>query len=160
MSRGCRVRCAGDVYGYDEFSNFPLASWLFFFSSRRRHTRCALVTGVQTCALPIYRLRTERQEVAACAASPDFRQQRFKVVHVISKIGCGPWATAMLAGPPSSGRFRLEREHVDMNLVRRMFSERSEEHTSELQSLMRISYAVFCLKNKTQKKSAHSVLTE
>src|SRR3546814_7038877 len=26
----------------------------FFFSSRRRHTRCALETGVQTCALPIY----------------------------------------------------------------------------------------------------------
>src|SRR3546814_6039349 len=31
--------------------------WLLFFSSRRRHTRCALVTGVQTCALPI--LQTE-----------------------------------------------------------------------------------------------------
>src|SRR3546814_3120477 len=29
---------------------FPVG---FFFSSRRRHTRCALVTGVQTCALPI-----------------------------------------------------------------------------------------------------------
>src|SRR3546814_20860703 len=28
-------------------------SVIFFFSSRRRHTRCALVTGVQTCALPI-----------------------------------------------------------------------------------------------------------
>src|SRR3546814_1963221 len=28
--------------------------YCFFFSSRRRHTRCALVTGVQTCALPIY----------------------------------------------------------------------------------------------------------
>src|SRR3546814_16930354 len=28
-------------------------SSLIFFSSRRRHTRCALVTGVQTCALPI-----------------------------------------------------------------------------------------------------------
>src|SRR3546814_5388582 len=27
---------------------------MFFFSSRRRHTRCALVTGVQTCALPIW----------------------------------------------------------------------------------------------------------
>src|SRR3546814_1146536 len=27
---------------------------LFFFSSIRRHTRCSLVTGVQTCALPIY----------------------------------------------------------------------------------------------------------
>src|SRR3546814_3845312 len=30
-----------------------MVEW-FFFSSRRRHTRCALVTGVQTCALPIY----------------------------------------------------------------------------------------------------------
>src|SRR3546814_17654580 len=29
---------------------------MFFFSSRRRHTRCALVTGVQTCALPISKL--------------------------------------------------------------------------------------------------------
>src|SRR3546814_8301420 len=27
---------------------------VFFFSSRRRHTRCPLLTGVQTCALPIY----------------------------------------------------------------------------------------------------------
>src|SRR3546814_1879373 len=31
------------------------------------------------------------------------------------------------------------------------FAKRSEEHTSELQSLMRISYAVFCLKKKTKK---------
>src|SRR3546814_17003518 len=35
------------------------------------------------------------------------------------------------------------------------FSERSEEHTSELQSLMRISYAVFCLKKKTQNTTTH-----
>src|SRR3546814_19646810 len=35
----------------------------FFVSSRRRHTRCALVTGVQTCALPIYRLATAVLEV-------------------------------------------------------------------------------------------------
>src|SRR3546814_2150421 len=32
----------------------------FFFSSRRRHTRCALVTGVQTCALPISRIAGSR----------------------------------------------------------------------------------------------------
>src|SRR3546814_3347482 len=40
---------------------FALCSFVlfFFFSSRRRHTRCALVTGVQTCALPIYQ-RFER----------------------------------------------------------------------------------------------------
>src|SRR3546814_6005972 len=32
---------------------FLRCSFLFFFSGRRRHTRCALGTGVQTCALPI-----------------------------------------------------------------------------------------------------------
>src|SRR3546814_9113527 len=41
--------------------------------------------------------------------------------------------------------FRIRR----LRLVARRLSERSEEHTSELQSLMRISYAVFCLKKKT-----------
>src|SRR3546814_17283139 len=35
---------------------FVCSVLFFFFSSRRRHTRCALVTGVQTCALPIYLL--------------------------------------------------------------------------------------------------------
>src|SRR3546814_10791980 len=35
----------------------------FFFSSRRRHTRCALVTGVQTCALPICLRREPPGEV-------------------------------------------------------------------------------------------------
>src|SRR3546814_18570897 len=33
----------------------------FFFSSRRRHTRCALVTGVQTCALPIFTQSCRRE---------------------------------------------------------------------------------------------------
>src|SRR3546814_17825348 len=34
--------------------------YLYFFSSRRRHTRCALVTGGQTCALPIYEFGTRK----------------------------------------------------------------------------------------------------
>src|SRR3546814_4081569 len=38
---------------------------IFFFSSRRRHTRCALVTGVQTCALPISDLRRRSQRSAS-----------------------------------------------------------------------------------------------
>src|SRR3546814_2384142 len=38
---------------------------IFFFSSRRRHTRCALVTGVQTCALPISVLSGESASTAA-----------------------------------------------------------------------------------------------
>src|SRR3546814_5041148 len=46
-------------------------SWaLFFFSSRRRHTRCALVTGVQTCALPIY-LREHTQPIGVVRLDGD-----------------------------------------------------------------------------------------
>src|SRR3546814_13588099 len=40
------------VNSYSVFVAWSLV-YFFFFSSRRRHTRCALVTGVQTCALPI-----------------------------------------------------------------------------------------------------------
>src|SRR3546814_4603176 len=42
---------------------------IFFFSSRRRHTRCALVTGVQTCALPIW-------STCAGATSPTWASPR------------------------------------------------------------------------------------
>src|SRR3546814_14359045 len=43
-----------------------------FFESRRRHTRCALVTGVQTCALPILLLRQPARGYAAtCEALAD-----------------------------------------------------------------------------------------
>src|SRR3546814_20106760 len=43
----------------------------FFFSSRRRHTRCALVTGVQTCALPIFRLERLCNSADRLSASTD-----------------------------------------------------------------------------------------
>src|SRR3546814_8717779 len=47
----------------------------------------------------------------------------------------------------------VEDDAVAVNLrVRPVVGDRSEEHTSELQSLMRISYAVFCLKTKIKKK--------
>src|SRR3546814_5843652 len=93
-------------------------------SSRRRHTRCALVTGVQTCALPIGPgsvLRTRH-----CWCRPvDRGRNFFRLLDGLSR---------------------------DLRLMNdwhgRVDSVRSEEHTSELQSLMRISYAVFCLKNK------------
>src|SRR3546814_18944351 len=45
----------------------------FFFSSRRRHTRCALVTGVQTCALPIYIHRVAHASAIDARAVPDDR---------------------------------------------------------------------------------------
>src|SRR3546814_6563025 len=86
----------------------------FFFSSRRRHTSCALVTGVQTCALPIYNVTTALNRLAAS----------------------GSMSSASAACAKSR--------------------KRSEEHTSELQSLMRISYAVFCLKKKKNKPSTNN----
>src|SRR3546814_7716147 len=120
----------------------------FFFSSRSRHTRCALVTGVQTCALPIYwqsfwdlaspargarEIRALYGEAAAAAAADcaaaaraDRRENDYRFwTAVLAQLGDDQVATAV----------------------------RSEEHTSELQSLMRISYAVFCLKKKTKRRN-------
>src|SRR3546814_9982015 len=45
--------------------------------------------------------------------------------------------------------------HTIASFSRAKKLERSEEHTSELQSLMRISYAVFCLKKKTTKQTSN-----
>src|SRR3546814_14651092 len=54
---------------------FRLAVSCFFFSSRRRHTRCALVTGVQTCALPIFLLLLRfRVECATPTPLPEHQQ--------------------------------------------------------------------------------------
>src|SRR3546814_6179089 len=104
----------------------------FFFSSRRRHTRCALVTGVQTCALPIL-LRpaarprdTTPRPRRACRAAPrraDLRLQRRGV-----RLRLVPGSRTRTEGTSAGGPCR------------------SEGHTSELQSLMRLSYAVFCVK--------------
>src|SRR3546814_9530668 len=52
------------------------------------------------------------------------------------------------------GRFNFK--GADQN---KMVGKRSEEHTSELQSLMRISYAVFCLKNKKRKNLIPTIIT-
>src|SRR3546814_4921799 len=112
----------------------------FFFSSRRRHTSCALVTGVQTCALPIFQvvhlvsglklddvLLARRRNVEQHHAATDagFEVEIFVQLHV-----------------------RPEIDELDAGVGRAEHGARSEEHTSELQSLMRISYAVFCLKKK------------
>src|SRR3546814_3165185 len=129
---------------------------LFFFSGRRRHTRCALVTGVQTCALPICLGRfvgVEAYEQAGGRVTRDLFSERddgylddVKLVHklALQKLKAKAkeleanwkWAKPMIE--PDYG-FTAE-------FARVYPQPRSEEHTSELQSLMRISYAVFYLK--------------
>src|SRR3546814_6928701 len=61
---------------------------------------------------------------------------------------------AALAGDSIEGTNPFRRAHAAMRAQEAALATplRSEEHTSELQSLMRISYAVFCLKKKTKNK--------
>src|SRR3546814_7114314 len=141
---------------------------LFFFSSRRRHTICALVTGVQTCALPIPPPPLTTTHVGAdfmidvvkslgidyIAANPG---SSFRGLHE-SLINYGgntapelltclheETSVAMAVGyARATGKPIGVFVHSTVGLQHA--SMRSEEHTSELQSLMRISYAVFCLK--------------
>src|SRR3546814_3717197 len=127
----------------------------FFFSSRRRHTGCALVTGVQTCALPILasnataKLREHRGDTALRST---IRPSFYAVIADRASASAGR-PSPLQCDWRSQGRGK--RANAWQNLPMR---NRSEEHTSELQSLMRISYAVFCLKTKnnnnreTQKK--------
>src|SRR3546814_7808076 len=106
---------------------------VFFFSSRRRHTRCALVTGVQTCALPISVKRSYDDWLPAMNLNlypADNLILRGAIAKVMTRPGLGSLTPG---GSVDQFNFRITR---------------SEEHTSELQSLMRISYAVFCLKKK------------
>src|SRR3546814_7455188 len=59
----------------------------------------------------------------------------------------------MPATGASPARFFLTQPIYLDNCPKTLSAARSEEHTSELQSLMRISYAVFCLKKKNKKKN-------
>src|SRR3546814_188077 len=209
---------------------------MLFFSSRIRHTRCALVTGVQTCALPISRKqlsgdvpkrpKTHRQEkragefrvreeghqrpkrgmhrqikgyprfmstegahedrVYAANIFPPFRGNRH-AQHTFAKVECrelrhllvtrqgiaakdqivpGPCddysqrhiatdkrrrrsARQIASRKSRPGEKSQKRHSGDQDITILLLKEdRSEEHTSELQSLMRISYAVFCQKKK------------
>src|SRR3546814_4704670 len=105
--------------------------FMFFFSSRRRHTRCALVTGVQTCALPISE---------ALDAGIAMVHQHFSLVPRMTVV-----ENLMLGQTRGALHHRAFADRI--REIAERFG-RSEEHTSELQSLMRISYAVFCLKKK------------
>src|SRR3546814_2864016 len=60
-------------------------------------------------------------------------------------------------GGPCNRAALLKGRHQAIGIrITGVFHSRSEEHTSELQSLMRISYAVFCLKKKKQTTKKHT----
>src|SRR3546814_6366231 len=148
----------------------------FFFSSRRRHTRCALVTGVQTCALPIWPFgvpnAASSYRLPCLHPCPNraFLCSRLVKLFILSARSTEPtcvgpssrWHSCLpvrdrlssslkrsqtkFARKLSDGSNRaLTRPDQRSRPLTRFLVMRSEEHTSELQSLMRISYAVFCL---------------
>src|SRR3546814_4234289 len=112
---------------------------VLFLSSRRRHTRCALVTGVQTCALPVMRLLIESL----------YDQLRVSDGQPIQQRAFFGSITTLKPDTLGSTDYQRVLDLLGLDLPRAdQDGRRSEEHTSELQSLMRISYAVFCLKQK------------
>src|SRR3546814_5855001 len=67
-----------------------------------------------------------------------------------------PYTTLFRSKPHAAAR-PLRHQHQALAIMNQEFPARSEEHTSELQSLMRISYAVFCLKKKTSTERSKAV---
>src|SRR3546814_5741673 len=117
---------------------------LFFFSSRRLHTRCALVTGVQTCSSDLAWNRCLTVTSCPTIAPPNTEPRARSVLMFPDTYGPSLGCTTLV--------HRNSSETTAMGWPKAcsvcVSSNRSEEHTSELQSLMRISYAVFCLKKK------------
>src|SRR3546814_9543755 len=120
---------------------------------------CALGTGVQTCALP------------SCL-TPDATLRKLKFLGEGEHIPVPPGMLAQLTAGNAGNRAvqaawrRLRASGLspafDIKSLPQLggLSLRrvgSEEHTSELQSLMRISYAVFCLKKKKTTTRSHGI---
>src|SRR3546814_10349317 len=85
--------------------------------------------------------------------------------HIVAYVRAGPQNAALRRQVEANRTRIIEAAAIEqenrrlkklLKLVETEDDERSEEHTSELQSLMRISYAVFCLKKKKQ----HSLVNE
>src|SRR3546814_11560726 len=100
---------------------------LFFFSSRRRHTRCALVTGVQTCALPIFR--------SACAAiaklGPDYRV----AVNVSPRQFANEKLPATILSAVSAAGIRPDQ--LELEITEGVFLDESAENLAMFQKLKR-----------------------
>src|SRR3546814_1805906 len=84
-----------------------------------------------------------------------------QIEHRRVRFDTGPKTQRLAGHQPAPGAIFLERGQVTDTVMREggvgLLVCRSEEHTSELQSLMRISYAVFCLKKKNkQQKDDHN----
>src|SRR3546814_10632512 len=88
-------------------------------------------------------------------ASPEAPGEAYIMAEIIEEIGLPKGVFNMITADRAASEVLVRHPDVDKvaftgssAIGKRIASIRSEEHTSELQSLMRISYAVFCLKKK------------
>src|SRR3546814_5066188 len=140
--------------------------YVFFFSSITRHTTCALVTGFQTCALPIKHqtafagrlfalarrtlvARQPERQAGRRRSARGSHQPRLSRQSAVRNLFEEPAEHKIFRGYQHARLWRDRRQSRRLPCAAAA-DRRSEEHTSELQSLMRISYAVFCLKKKTR----------
>src|SRR3546814_3585830 len=121
---------------------------------------CAIVIGVQTCALPI--LAPGEMTVVF----GDSGIGKSCLVDVLSGMMAPAGFEADISGQEidfDEYRALVGKSAYVSQQVRPWHAsvrDRSEEHTSELQSLMRISYAVFCLKKKTKMRHNNTRFVE
>src|SRR3546814_4792597 len=119
---------------------------MFFFLMVRRPPRSTRTDTLFPYTTLFRSVASDRLQAAAdegdIGAGVEAHQLAEGVDHEHRVVGPGPATTRTRRHFPA-GRARVFDDHP----------ERSEEHTSELQSLMRISYAVFCLKKKTNTTS-------
>src|SRR3546814_7825598 len=111
---------------------------LFFFLMSRRPPRSTR-TDTLVPYTTLFRSRCPAPTASPCCATPTATVPR-RSARPSSKASTHP-----SAWPP-------------IDVLTGFINDRSEEHTSELQSLMRISYAVFCLKKKKSTKTTNNTL--
>src|SRR3546814_7832785 len=101
--------------------------------------------AAKAAGLPLWKmLGARRDRVRAYASGLDFH---------LSDEDFGALFAAAAEQGYTAFKIKVGHAELDRDIHRLDLLKRSEEHTSELQSLMRISYAVFCLKKKKQQKT-------
>src|SRR3546814_616804 len=108
----------------------------FFFSSRRRHTRCALVTGVQTCALPIYtapcaKAFPETQVNAFKSLPPDTRDTRTQC-YVLSTVLLQIFAQSEIAPDPRAATWVKLNGHLEQLSNSEVYPAEDDDHIGEI----------------------------
>src|SRR3546814_2696022 len=101
-------------------------SCFFFFSSRRRHTRCALVTGVQTCALPIYGIAKlfAKYEIEGAQPALDALAKQLTDYETWARTTVLPEARTDAMLPPELYAFQLKQFGIDIEIGRASCRER------------------------------------